>query len=167
MLLAEAMRRPPSPAWSITAWVILLLTAPAAGAQADLVNPSTLALRETAPSRFTVELALPVIQGRVLKARPVLPDICAVEGEPQVQGDSRQVVRSWAMTCDPDDLVGTAVGVHGLLGTNLDVQLTIELLDGRTYVGQLRPTQAYYLVPASPTPGGMVRLTCSSSSIVP
>ena len=55
------------------------------------------------------------------------------------------------MTCDPHDLVGTAIGVNGLLGTSLDVQLTIETLDGRKYVGQLRPTQAYYVVPPSPT----------------
>ncbi len=134
----------------------VLLLAIGACARADLVNPSTLTLKETAPSRFTVELTLPVIQGRVLKARPVLPDACVIDGEPEVRGDSRQMVRTWAMDCDPDDLVGTAIGVHGLLGTTVDVQLTIELLDGRTYISQLRPTQAYYLVPPPPTLGSMV-----------
>ncbi len=130
---------------------VALLLAFGSSALADLTNPSTLKLKETSPSRFTVELTLPVIQGRVLKARPVLPDICVIEGDAEVQGDSRKVVRTWAMTCDPNDLVGTAIGVHGLLGTSLDVQLTLETLDGRKYVGQLRPTQAYYLVPPSPT----------------
>ena len=134
----------------IAAWIALLL-AFGTGALADLTNPSTLTLKETSPSRFTVELTLPVIQGRVLKARPVLPDICVIEGDAEVQGDGRKVVRTWAMACDPNDLVGTGIGVHGLLGTSLDVQLTLETLDGRKYVGQLRPTQAYYLVPPSPT----------------
>ena len=134
----------------IAASVVLLLTLTTSAA-ADLTNPSTLTLKETSPSRFFVEFTLPVIQGRVLKARPVLPDVCVIEGDADVQGDGGKVVRTWAMTCDPNDLVGTAIGVHGLLGTSLDVQLTIETLDGREYVGQLRPTQAYYLVPPSPT----------------
>ncbi len=130
---------------------VALLLAFGTSALADLTNPSTLTLKETSPSRFTVELTLPIIQGRVLKARPVLPDVCVIDGDAEVQGDGRKVVRTWAMACDPNDLVGTAIGVHGLLGTSLDVQLTLETLDGRKYVGQLRPTRAYYLVPPSPT----------------
>ena len=130
---------------------VLLVLALTASAAADLTNPCTLTLKETSASRFSVQLTLPVIQGRVLKARPILPDVCVMEGDADVQGDGSKVVRTWAMTCDPDDLVGTAIGVQGLLGTSLDVQLTIETLDGRKYVAQLRPTQAYYVVPPSPT----------------
>ncbi len=130
---------------------VALLLAFGPGALADLTNPSTLTMKETSPSRFTVELTLPVIQGRVLKARPVFPDVCVIEGDAEVRGDSLKVVRTWAMACDPNDLVGRAIGVQGLLGTTLDVQLTLEMLDGRKYVAQLRPTHAYYLVPPSPT----------------
>jgi len=53
-----------------------------------------------------------------------------MEGTRPYKGDGSKVVRTWAMTCDPHDLVGTAIGVNGLLGTSLDVQLTIETLDG-------------------------------------
>jgi hypothetical protein len=134
----------------IVAGVVLLLTF-VTSALADLTNPSTLKLKEISPSQFTVELTLPIIQGRVLKARPILPDVCAVDKDVEVQGDAWKVVRTWTMTCDPDKLVGTAIGVQGLLGTTLDVQLTLETLDGRKYIGQLRPTQAYYLVPPAPT----------------
>ena len=134
----------------IAACLALLLTF-GTSALADLTNPSTLTLKETSPSRFTVELTLPIIKGRVLKARPVLPDICVIDGDAEVQGDGMKVVRTWVMSCDPNDLIGTAIGVQGLLGTSLDVQLTLETLDGRKYAGQLRPTRAYYLVPSSPT----------------
>jgi len=65
---------------------VILLLAFGTSAPADLANPSTLTLKETSPSRFTVELTLPIIQGRVLKARPVLPDICVIEGDAEVQG---------------------------------------------------------------------------------
>lgn len=132
-----------------------LVLALGTSARADLTNPSTLILTETSPSRFTVELTLPVIQGRVLKARPVIPSVCVIEGDAEVQGDALKAVRTWSMACDPKDLVGSAIGVHGLLGTSVDVQLTMETLDGRKYVGQLRPTQAYYLVPAPPTVWGL------------
>ena len=134
-----------------TAASVLLVLALTTSATADLTNPCTLTLKETSASRFSVQLTLPIIQGRVLKARPILPDVCVIEGNADVQGDGSKVVRTWAMTCDPNDLVGTAIGVEGLLGTSLDVQLTIETLDGRKYMGQLRPTQAYYVVPPSPT----------------
>ena len=130
---------------------VAIVLALATSSSADLVNPSTLTLKETSPSQFTVELSLPLIKGRVLKARPILPEVCVIEGDAEVQGDNFKVVRTWAMTCDPNVLVGTAIGVQGLLGTSLDVQLTVETLDGRKYVGQLRPTQAYYLIPPSPT----------------
>jgi hydrogenase/urease accessory protein HupE len=139
----------------IAASVVLFL-AFGTSAPADLTNPSTLILKETSPSRFTVELTLPIIKGRVLKARPVFPDVCVIDGDAEVQGDGLKVVRTWAMTCDPNALVGKAIGVHGLLGTSVDVQLTLEMLDGRKYVSQLRPTQAYYLVPPSPTLRSMV-----------
>jgi hydrogenase/urease accessory protein HupE len=129
----------------------VLLLALATGPRADLTNPSTLELKEIEPSRFTVALTLPVIQGNVLRARPVLPDVCVIDGDAEVDGDATKAVRTWTMTCDPDELVGTAIGVQGLLGTTVDVQLSIETLDGRKYVGQLRPMQAYYLVPPSPT----------------
>ncbi len=132
------------------ACLALLLTF-GTSAFADLTNPSTLTLRETSPSRFAVELTLPIIKGRVLKARPVLPDICVIEGDAEVKADGMKVVRTWAMSCDTNNLIGKAIGVQGLLGTSLDVQLTLQTLDGRKYVAQLRPTQAYYLVPPSPT----------------
>ncbi len=134
----------------IAALVVLQL-ALAAGASADLANPSTLAIEEISPSRFTVELTLPVIGGRVVKARPILPDVCVADGEPEVRGDARQAIRTWTMTCDPAQLVGAPVGVHGLLGTALDVLLTIETLDGRRHVQQLRATRAFFVVPPPPT----------------
>jgi len=139
----------------IVACVVLFLMC-GTGALADLANPSTLIIKETSPSLFVVELTLPVVQGRVAKARPVLPDVCVIEGDAEEKGDSLKVVRTWTVACDPNDLVDTTVGVHGLLGTSMTVQLTLELLDGRKYVSQLRPTQAYYLVPPSPTMRNMV-----------
>jgi hydrogenase/urease accessory protein HupE len=131
--------------------LIFLQLALAAGAGADLTNPATLVITETSPSRLTVELTLPVISGRLGKAKPSLPDICVADGQPEVRGDSLRAIRTWTTTCDPAQLVGAPVGIHGLLGTTLDVLLTIETLDGRQYVQQLRATQAFFVIPPPPT----------------
>ena len=129
----------------------VLLLALATNAMADLANPSTLIVKETTPSRFTVELTLPVINGKVVKARPILPNACQPDGRPEVSGDALRAVRTWTMTCDLREMVGAPVGIQGLLGTALDVQLTIETLDGRQHVEQLRPTRAYFVIPPPPT----------------
>jgi hydrogenase/urease accessory protein HupE len=131
--------------------LVLLQLALATGAAADLPSPSTLVIQETSPSRFTVELTLPVVNGRIVKAKPALPDICVVDGEPEVRGDSTKAIRTWTITCDPAQLVGTPVGIQGLLGTALDVRLTVETLDGRRHVRQLRATQAFFVIPPPPT----------------
>ena len=130
---------------------LVLVLVSATGAVADLINPATLRIQETEASRFAVELTLPVVGGRVVKAKPVIPDVCVADGEPEVRGDSSTAVRTWTMSCDPAWLVGAPLGVQGLLGTALDVQLTIETLDGRQYAEQLRPTRAYFVIPPPST----------------
>ena len=92
--------------------LVLLQLALAANAAADLVNPATLAIKETSSSRLTVELTLPVVNGRIVKAKPILPDICVADGEPEVHGDAAKAVRRWTMTCDPAQLVGAPVGIR-------------------------------------------------------
>jgi hypothetical protein len=130
---------------------VLFLLALAISARADLTAAATLVIQEFEPSRFTVELTLPVVNGRVVKARPVLPDICILDGEPEVRGDVSRAIRTWTMTCEPEALEGAAIGIHGLLGTTLGVDLSFETLDGRRHACPLRPTQAYFVVPSPPT----------------
>ena len=118
---------------------------------ADFTNPATLELTEVAPAEFRVVLTLPLINGRVLKAKPILPDICVIKGDLDERGVSGSVIRTWQMECNPDDLVGAPIGVAGLLGTSQEIQLTIETLDGRKYVQPLRPTQSFFAIPPPPT----------------
>ncbi len=134
-----------------TAALVFVFLALSTSAIADLTNPSTLIIKETSASRFTLELTLPVINGRVVKAKPIIPDICVVEGKPEVSGDALKAIRKWTMNCEAAQLVGAPVGMQGLLGTQLDVLLTIEMLDGRQHSQQLRATQAFFVIPPPPT----------------
>jgi hydrogenase/urease accessory protein HupE len=120
-------------------------------ARADITNPATLAVTEVSPSQFKVVLTLPIINGRVLKARPVLPDIWVIKGDMDERSIGGSVIRTWQMECDPEDLAGAPIGISGLLGTIMEIQLTVETLDGRKYVQSLHATQSFYVIPPPPT----------------
>ncbi|UCF39099.1 MAG: hypothetical protein JSU96_09790 [Acidobacteriota bacterium] len=112
----------------------------------DIVNPSRLELVETTPHRWAVTLTLPVVEGRVLKARPVLPDFCVVLGDGRELTTGFSVTRVWELDCNQNSLIGAAIGVDGLLGTSQEVMLTLQMLDGRKFSRALRATQPFLLV---------------------
>ncbi len=116
-------------------------------ASAHLSKTSTLELKENSPRRFQVVFTLPIVEGRFIKARPVLPDSCTVVGEPTERGTGVSVIRTWEMDCDPRELIGLPIGVSGLLGTSQEVMLTIETLDGRKHTQVLSPTQPFFMIP--------------------
>jgi hydrogenase/urease accessory protein HupE len=118
---------------------------------ADFVNPASLEITELRASEFEIVLTLPLIQGRVLKAKPIFPDTFIIHGEAAERAVSGSVIRTWSMTCDPQDLIGTPIGVQGLLGTSQEILLRIKTLAGRTYRDTLRPTQSFYIIPTPPT----------------
>jgi len=120
-------------------------------ARADFVNPASLEITEMRASEFEIVLTLPLIKGRVLKAKPIFPDTFMIHGEVTEQAVSGSVMRRWSMTCDPRDLVGAAIGVGGLLGTSQEILLTIKTLAGRSYRHTLRATQSFYIIPTPPT----------------
>ncbi len=134
----------------MTCLVVLLAWVGAWPSWAHLGTPASLVIQETSLHQFTVEFKLPILEGRVLRAKPVLPDVCVLQGEPAVRSTASTVMRSWEMECEPGALVGTPLGVTGLLGTAQDVQLTVAFLDGRTHVATLRPTQSFYVLPPPP-----------------
>ena len=78
------------------------------------MNPASLEITEQRASEFEIIFTLPLIQGRVLKAKPVFPDTFFINRDPDERAVSGSVVRTWSMTCDPQDLIvcGVPVGRH-------------------------------------------------------
>ena len=118
---------------------------------ADFVNPASLEITELSASEFEIVLTLPLIRGRVLKAKPIFPDTFMIHGEVTERAVSGSVIRTWSMTCDPQDLVGAVIGIKGLLGTSQEIILTIKTLAGHSYRHTLRATQSFYIIPTPPT----------------
>ena len=51
------------------------------------------------------------------------------------------------MRCDSKDLFGERIQVEGLLGSQTDVILFLDMLDGRSYTTTLKPSRAVFVVP--------------------
>lgn len=119
-------------------------------ARADIVYPARLQLTETAPGIFEVVFILPVIQGKILRAEPIFPDICHDATDPVVQVDAFQKKMRWQLRCTNPSLFGQQVGIRGLLGSPIDIILEINTLEGRTYKASLSPTDSYYQIPPPP-----------------
>jgi hypothetical protein len=127
--------------------------------RADIVSPTRLEIKEVEPGIFEVFFVQPVIQGKVLKAQPVLPSICVRLTDPQISGDYNMKISQWRISCAADSLYGKRFGIEGLLGTQVDILFSLELLNGRSYQKMLSPINAFFVVP---NPPGILQLSGSA-----
>jgi len=118
---------------------------------ADVAFPARLTLEETAPGTYEVIFTLPIVEGRKLRAEPLLPPTCRDLTEREIDVSRVGHTSSWTAVCDPPSLAGEAVLIEGLLGTQTDLAFTLNTLDGRQYTGILRPSRPGFLVPQPPS----------------
>ncbi|PTX44860.1 hypothetical protein C8P64_0843 [Christiangramia gaetbulicola] len=119
--------------------------------RADIVYPARLELTETESGVFEVFFTLPVINGKVLKASPVLPETCENLSQPEISGSAYSKVLTWNIACKQEQIYGKQIGIEGLQGSQVEILLVINLLDGRSYNRKLSPAMAYFEVPYPPT----------------
>lgn len=119
--------------------------------RADIVYPARLELKETQPGVFQVLFILPVVNGKVLKAKPILPESCESRTDPVVSGDAMTKKLTWSIECPGESLYGKQIGIEGLQGSQIDILLIIEMLDGRSYNKKLSPVMAFFQVPYPPS----------------
>ncbi len=108
-------------------------------AAADIAFPARLDVAESEPGVYDISFTLPIIEGRKLRAEPLMPPTC-VEVAPRVAGLSAGGhTTTWSVRCEPASLTGEAILVEGLLGTQTDLAFTLSTLDGRSFSKILRP----------------------------
>lgn len=125
--------------------------------KADMVFPARLEITEVEPGIFEVFFVLPVVQGKVLKAQPVLPSGCVPLTKPVITGDYNAKISKWQVTCLPDSLYGQKFGIEGLLGSQVDILFSLKMLNGRSYQRMLSPVNAFFLVPYPPRTLSLVK----------
>ena len=125
----------------------------AAGAWADLTFPALFEIVEETPNKFRLSLTVPLIKGRYMKAKPIVPDTFRPKGEPEARAGTGSLTRSWQVEAEPASLHGQAFGLKGLLGTSQEVRFLLTTLDGRRYETILRSTRSIFFVPPPPATG--------------
>ena len=120
-------------------------------AEADVAFPARLDVAETETGTYTVTFTLPIIEGRKLRAEPLMPPTCTEVGKRQAGLSSGGLTTTWSVQCEPASIVGEAILVQGLLGTQTDLAFTLTMLDGRSYSRILRPSRPGFLVPPAPS----------------
>ncbi len=130
---------------------LVLLWILAGNVGADVAFPARLTLEETEPGTYEVVFTLPIVEGRKLRAEPLLPPTCRDLTERVVGVSGGGHTTAWTVACDPQTLAGEAVLIEGLLGTQTDLAFTLTNLDGREYTGILRPSRPGFLVPPPPS----------------
>jgi hydrogenase/urease accessory protein HupE len=146
------------------ACLVAVASLAASAAGADVVFPARLGIAETAPGRYHVSFTLPMVEGRVLRASPVLPPSCRDLTERERAATAGGLTTTWEVLCEPASLAGEAILVEGLLGTQIEIAFSLETLDGRVFTEILKPSRPGFLVPPPPSPwdlatgGGLVGL---------
>jgi hydrogenase/urease accessory protein HupE len=120
--------------------------------KADVIFPARLQIGEVAPGTYDVAFTLPFIEGRVLRARPILPPICQETTERKTDRTWAGVTTTWQVRCEPASLAGEVIWVEGLLGTQTDLSLELSTLDGRLTSGILKSSRPGLIVPSPPSP---------------
>lgn len=113
--------------------------------------PARLDLVEVEPGLYDVAFSLPIVEGRKLRAEPLLPPSCEEVTARETGLTSSGVTTTWRVRCTPPSLAGEVVLIDGLLGTQTDLAVKISALNGRVHSAILRPSRPGLLVPSPPS----------------
>ena len=119
--------------------ILLALCVPFDSANAHEIRPAALQLTETANGMVEVEWKQPILSGRKLKMRPVLPDQCPIPKTSRQVLTGQAVVETWSVPCRLDSGM---LKIEGLDQTLTDVFVRITRADGTERTDLLRPASA-------------------------
>jgi hypothetical protein len=144
--------------------VCLLLLTASSSALADLTFPALFEVVEKEPGLFQLTLTVPLVKGRYMKAKPIVPDAFRPQGDPEATAGTASLTRSWQVKAKPESLHGEAFGLEGLLGTAREVRFLLTTLDGRRHETVLRSTRSIFFVPPS-ADGGRLAATAAQDGL--
>jgi len=131
---------------------------------ADLSYPASFKIVEEETDRFQITLTVPLIKGRYMKVKSILPDAFRPEEEPLTSAGVASLTRSWSIRANRDALYNQFFGLEGLLGTVTEVRFLLTTLDGRRFETVLRATEPIYLIP-QPEPPGTIALQAARQGV--
>lgn len=135
---------------SALVWILIVAIFTVGPVSADVPFPARLQLTEVAAGTYDVAFTLPLVEGRKLRAEPVLPEMCKDVTERETGLTPGGVTTMWQVQCSPESLAGEVILIQGLLGTQTDLAVQIDALDGRKHLTILKPSRPGFVVPSPP-----------------
>ena len=125
---------------------ILVLSLFTCTASAHRLSPAFFGLSETESNVFSAQWKVSISGGLAAALEPRVPDGCVIAGTVRtyVVDDAR--VQHARMDC-ADGLRGKLFAINGLSGTDTDVLLRIDYLDGSSFTHRLVPEEASVPIP--------------------
>lgn len=109
------------------------------------IRPAALELTEQTDGSVAVVWKQPVLSGRKLRMRPVLPSQCAPPDQTQQEFTGTATIETWQTTCSLDR---GEIRIEGLEQTLTDVFVRLRFADGREQTRVLRPASAAFSLQA-------------------
>ncbi|MGB5484707.1 HupE/UreJ family protein [Parasphingorhabdus sp.] len=117
----------------------------ASPANAHEIRPAALELTEQADGNVSVIWKQPVLSGRKLRMRPILPDQCPAPEQTRQEYSGTATIESWQTACRLDR---GEIRIEGLEQTLTDVFVRLKFADGREQTRVLRPANAAFSLKA-------------------
>lgn len=115
-------------------------------ASAHEIRPAALELTEQADGNVAVIWKQPVLSGRKLRMRPILPAQCAPPDQTSQEFTGTATIESWQTTCRLDQ---GEIRIEGLEQTLTDVFVRLHFADGRKQTRLLRPASTAFSLNAT------------------
>ena len=120
---------------------------PAVPANADVIRPALLDIKEQKTGLFAVTWKVPTRGDRVLAITPKLPDNLTLLGAPSVQNLPGARIEHATYKSNGEPLTGETIVIDGLSAVQTDVLLLLQLQDGTQHSAILRPGAPAFTIP--------------------
>ena len=130
--------------------VLLIQSLAGMPAGADELRPAYLAMREIAPSEFSVLWKVPAAGDFRLGLYVRLPDACKTKSEPVRGMEAGAFFERWNVVC-PTGIKGQEIVIDGLRTTVTDVLARIEYRGGSTQVARLSAASPSFVIAGAQT----------------
>jgi hydrogenase/urease accessory protein HupE len=110
------------------------------------VRPALLTISEVSEDQYRVQWKVPAMGEMRLAIDPIFAPQCVTEDERVDANASDAALSSWFIRCE-GGLADTDINFSNLSSTMVDVMVNISFLDGRNYVGLVRPSNPVFHIP--------------------
>jgi hydrogenase/urease accessory protein HupE len=139
----------------VALWVLAVVLR-AGSALAHPLAPAVLSVRALEGGVVEVRWRESLPRPRAVGLRPMLPDHCRALEEPVQELAPDAVTTRWRADCGAAGLIGQTIAVANLAAP-LSVIVRVEFADGRVADGVLTADAPRFVVPAAPSPAGVLR----------